>query len=87
MLIVAGVRQLTTGSGEVMKVVEEQGATRVVAYRGDARTLLAFDLTTEASHADLAGFTVQITSPGHDPYYLQNNLRFAQPGDHTQDPK
>jgi hypothetical protein len=70
-----------------MKVVEKQGATRVVAYRGDARTLLAFDLTTEASHADLAGFTVQITAPRHDPYYLQNNLRFAQPGDHTQDPK
>jgi len=50
-----------------MKIVGGQGATRVVAYRGDARTLLAFDLLTETSHANLAGFTIQIAPPGSTP--------------------
>ncbi len=70
-----------------MKIVGGQGATRVVAYRGDARTLLAFDLLTETSHANLAGFTIQIAPPGSTPYYLQNNLRFEAPGNHAQDPR
>ncbi len=46
-----------------MKIVGGQGATRLVAYRGDARTLLAFDLLTEASHANLAGFTIRSRRP------------------------
>src|SRR4051794_30005041 len=64
----------------------QQGATVLVAYRGDAKTLLAFDLRTEASRDNLAGFTVRITPPGKAPYYLLNNLRFEHPEDHAQDP-
>lgn len=58
----------------------------VSAYRGDAKTLIAFDLLTEAGRENLAGFTVQITPPGKDPYFLQNDLRFENPGLHAQDP-
>jgi hypothetical protein len=56
----------------------------VIAYRGDAKTLLAFDLD-EADAANLAGFTIQAQPPGDlDAYYLPNALRFATPGDHAQ---
>lgn len=70
-----------------MKVRAEAGSTVLVAHRGDAKTLLAFDLSTEAARDGLAGFTVQVTPPGHPTYFLQNNLRFERPGDHAQDPK
>lgn len=70
-----------------MKVRTETGATVLVAHRGDAKTLLAFDLSTEAARDDLAGFTVQVTPPGQSPYYLLNDLRFEHPDDHAQDPK
>ncbi len=48
--------------------------------------MLAFDLETEDSRVDLAGFTARITPPGKPPYYLLNNLRFEHPGDHSQYP-
>jgi hypothetical protein len=64
----------------------KNGTVMVAAYRGDAKTLIAFDLLTEAARDRLAGFTVQITPPGKDPYYLQNDLRFERPGDHAQVP-
>ena len=56
---------------------------RVVAYRGDAKTLLAFDLS-EADATNLAGFTIQVRPPSVPPYYLFNTLRFETPGDHAQ---
>lgn len=68
-----------------MKVRAENGAMVLVAHRGDVKTLLAFDLLAEAARENLAGFTVQVTPPGQQPYFLQNNLRFEQPGDHAQD--
>ena len=63
------------------------GSTSVRAYRGDAKTLLAFDIKREAARANLAGFTIQVTPPSVDPFYIQNNLRFEDPGSHAQDPK
>jgi phosphatidylserine/phosphatidylglycerophosphate/cardiolipin synthase-like enzyme len=68
------------------KVRASKDAMTVVAYRGDAKTLLAFDLTTPASRELLAGFTVAIKPPGKQPYYLWNRLQFKNPGDHAQDP-
>src|SRR6185312_2004150 len=56
---------------------------RVVAYRGDAKTLLAFDLS-QADATNLAGFTIQAKPPGVAPYYLFNTLRFETPGTHAQ---
>ena len=67
-------------------VSNSKGAMSLRAYRGDAKTLLAFDLSTEASRTDLAGFTIQAKPPGKDPYFILNNLRFERPGDHAQDP-
>jgi len=61
------------------------GALSVTAYRGDAKTLLAFDVT-DAARDHLAGFTILVTPPGGDPFYVWNTLRFAKPGDHAQDP-
>lgn len=66
-------------------VRKSEGALTVVAYRGDAKTLLAFDLTTEAARRRLAGFTVQVKPPGKPAYYLWNRLQFRHPDVHAQD--
>ncbi|WP_020176444.1 phospholipase D-like domain-containing protein [Methyloferula stellata] len=68
-------------------VSKQKDAFSVKAYRGDAKTLLAFNLTTAASRKSLAGFTIQVTPPGKAAYYLLNNLRFEIPGNHAQDPQ
>jgi len=58
----------------------------VKAYRGDAKTLLAFDLPKSLTR-NLAGFTIQCQPPGLTPYYIHNELQFATPSNHAQDPK
>lgn len=58
----------------------------VKAYRGDAKTLLAFNLP-KAQTTNLAGFTIQIAPTGKDAYFLPNNLRFEDPTKHAQDAK
>src|SRR5262249_34059528 len=63
------------------------GAVSLKAYRGDAKTLLAFNLSAENARKNLAGFTIQVKPEGKDAYYLHNNLQFEKPGDHAQDPK
>jgi hypothetical protein len=68
------------------KVRASHGALTVVAYQGDAKTLLAFDLTTAESRPRLAGFTIAVTPPGKPSYYLWNRLQFRRPADHAQDP-
>ena len=57
----------------------------VRAYRGDAKTLLAFNLE-KAATKDLAGFTVQVQPQGQKAYHLYNSLQFEHPSDHVQDP-
>jgi hypothetical protein len=61
-------------------------ALSVKAYRGDAKTLLAFNLP-KAKTKNLAGFTIQVKPQGLTPYFLQNNLRFEDPSKHAQDAK
>lgn len=63
---------------------KQKGGFSVKAYRGDAKTLLAFNLPQEMAK-NLAGFTIQITPDGQKPFYLQNNLRFEVPAKHAQD--
>ncbi len=58
----------------------------VKAYQGDGKTLLAFNLPASATH-NLAGFTIQCKPPGQNPYYIYNELQFANPANHAQDPK
>lgn len=55
----------------------------VVAYAGDAKTLLAFDMPKRKT-TRLAGFTIEVRPHGHTPYFLQNDLRFKTPADHAQ---
>jgi len=68
-------------------VFANKGDFSVRAYRGDAKTLLAFNLTDKSKAKDLAGFTIKIQPKGLDAFYIQNNLRFEKPGDHAQDIK
>ena len=58
----------------------------VKIYRGDAKTLLAFNLPSRQAAKALAGFTIQCQPQGRPSYYLHNNLQFEKPGDHAQDP-
>lgn len=56
----------------------------VVAYAGDAKTLLAFNLPKRRAR-NLAGFTIECRPQGQEPYYLYNFLRFEHPESHAQD--
>lgn len=60
-------------------------ALTVTAYAGDAKTLLAFNMTKRKAKG-LAGFTVEVRPHGRAPYYLFNSLRFEHPERHAQDP-
>ena len=61
----------------------KNGTFSVKAYRGDAKTLLAFNLG-KAAIKNLAGFTIQCEPQGLAPYYLFNQLQFEKPGNHAQ---
>jgi phosphatidylserine/phosphatidylglycerophosphate/cardiolipin synthase-like enzyme len=56
------------------------------AYRGDAKTLLAFNLPKSKSK-NLAGFSVHCEPDLQPAYYLHNQLQFKEPARHAQDPK
>lgn len=60
-------------------------ALSVKAYRGDAKTLLAFNLPSRQGAKDLAGFTIRVEPDGQPAYYLHNTFQFETPGDHAQD--
>jgi hypothetical protein len=66
-------------------VTGEKNGFAVKAYRGDAKTLLAFNLPDRQSASGLAGFTIRCQPGDALPYYLHNMLRFASPGQHAQD--
>lgn len=65
-------------------VTKQSKALGLVAYRGDAKTLLAWDLAAD-QRADLAGFTIACRPPDGQPYYLWNQLQFEHPDQHAQD--
>lgn len=67
-------------------VSKSKGKFSVTAYKGDAKTLLTFNLD-QASAKNLAGFTIECVPAGQPPYYLHNQLQFGAPADHAQDPK
>lgn len=60
------------------------GDLSVTAYRGDAKTLLAFTLPKK-NVTRLAGFTIQVQPGTMKPYFLFNNLQFEFPAKHAQD--
>lgn len=63
---------------------ERTGDFTLTAYRGDAKTLLAFDFDAQSTPEGLAGFTIEVKPPSIPGYYLINNLCFADPSRHTQ---
>jgi hypothetical protein len=66
-------------------VSSSNGTFSLKAYRGDAKTLLAFNLPLGKSK-NLAGFSMRYQANGQA-YYIHNQLQFKTPGDHAQDPK
>lgn len=68
-----------------MTVSNQKDGFSVKAHRGDAKTLLALNLT-KAKTKDLAGFTIQYSPGSLGPYYMPNFLRFKDPSLHAQDP-
>lgn len=63
-----------------------RGGFTLKAYRGDAKTLLAFDLP-RAKSVGLAGFTIRCQPRGQAAYYVHNVLWFEHPEHHAQDPR
>ena len=68
-----------------MSVTQQKNGFSITAYQGDAKTLLAFNLSKEKT-TNLAGFTIQYTINGNQSYYVQNELQFKDPAQHVQDP-
>ena len=60
-----------------------KGNFTVTAHGGDAKTLLAFNLPKSAAK-NLAGFTIQAAPDGQTPYFIFNNLQYANPAKHAQ---
>jgi hypothetical protein len=71
----------------MVAVSAKAGSISLKAYRGDAKTLLAFNIESEAARTNLAGFTIKVQPPGNDGFYIHNDLRFETPGNHAQDPR
>lgn len=55
----------------------------VKAFRGDAKTMLAFNITKQQSK-NLAGFTIQCKPENIQPYYLLNELHFEKTTGYAQ---
>ena len=65
-------------------VRQVNGSLVVVARRGDAKTLLAFDITQQADRGRLAGFTIEVRPDGRPSYFLWNKLQFERPEVHAR---
>ncbi|WP_197727297.1 phospholipase D-like domain-containing protein [Rhizobium ruizarguesonis] len=63
----------------------KNGVISVAAHRGDAKTLLAFDVLGEDARKGLAGFTIRVRPEGLPAYYLLNDLRFKHPEQHARE--
>lgn len=68
-----------------MSITQQKNGLTVKAYRGDAKTLLAFNLA-KADTKNLAGFTIQYTINQNQQFYIFNELQFDDPSKHSQNP-
>ena len=59
------------------------GSFTLKAYPGDAKTLLAFNISAKDAK-DLAGFTIQVKPDRQKPYFLFNTITFEHPENHSQ---
>ncbi len=67
-----------------MTITKQKNGFSVKAYQGDAKALLAFNLSA-AKTKNLAGFTIQFRPEGKPSFYLSNSLQFKDPSQHVQD--
>ena len=67
-------------------VSRRNGSISVRAWKGDAKTLLAFDLPDTSQLERFAGFTIFTAAGNGESYYLQNQLTYRFPADHAQVP-
>src|SRR6266705_4663344 len=61
---------------KTMEAPNSRNGVSVRAYRGDAMTLLAFDLD-ESKTKNLTGFSVRVTPGIRKPYYFTNLLTYS----------
>jgi phosphatidylserine/phosphatidylglycerophosphate/cardiolipin synthase-like enzyme len=66
-----------------MSITQQKNGLIVKAYRGDAKTLLAFNLA-KSNTKNLAGFTIQYTINQNQQFYIFNELQFEDPSKHSQ---
>jgi hypothetical protein len=69
-----------------MTGTNQGGSLIVTPYLGDNKTLLAFDFSKTSDAKNLAGFSIACKPPGQPPYYLFNDIVFADPSKHAQVP-
>jgi phospholipase D-like protein len=69
----------------VPPVTDRSDGLSLVAYPGDAKTLLAWDLPADRRRG-LAGFTIACKPPRGRRYFLWNQLQFEHPDENAQDP-
>jgi hypothetical protein len=67
------------------KITATKKGCKVTAYIGDAKTLLAFDISKKTDAKNLAGFTIRVEPKGVAPFFILNSLRFKDPSKHAQD--
>ncbi|MDQ6913177.1 MAG: hypothetical protein M3119_06985 [Verrucomicrobiota bacterium] len=60
-----------------MEAANSHNGVSVRAHKGDAMTLLAFDLD-QAKTQNFTGFSIRITPKGRAPYYLTNLLTYPK---------
>lgn len=65
-------------------VISRSDVLSLVAYRGDAKTLLAWDLPAKRRKG-ITGFTIACKPPRKQEYYLCNQLQLEEPDRHAQD--
>src|SRR3954468_4487676 len=70
-----GCRELG-GTPSSMEVFKSENGVSLYAYKGDAMTLLAFDLADELTD-NFVGFTIYVKA-GSRKYYLYNRLTFKK---------
>ncbi len=66
-----------------MPASKKSNGFSVTVHRGDAKTLLGFNLT-KAKSVRLAGFTIECKAGTRKSFFLFNLLRFKKPADHVQ---
>jgi phosphatidylserine/phosphatidylglycerophosphate/cardiolipin synthase-like enzyme len=65
---------------EIMFSVNSRNGVSVTAYRGNAMTLLAFDIGDELLKNSFVGFSVKYKSPSGASYFLTNRINFEGDG-------